>query len=96
LVTFRLFNLPDSFGWLDDIGSSSGATFNVFRQQDEGERPRQNCRSPRFRWFSSVGPVETAQGLSSEHETIDGAPGRLCQDATVAFVRSKRVITRYR
>jgi chemotaxis protein methyltransferase CheR len=76
MVTFRRFNLLDSYGWLDDID----AVFcrNVLMYFDQ--RTKANVLDKIAEvlppdGYLVLGPVETTQGLSTEFETVEGAPG---------------------
>ena len=76
MVTFRQFNLLDSFGWLDDIDVvfcrnvlmyfDNKTKINVLEKIAEVLIPD---------GYLLLGPVETVQGLSSEFEAVGGTPG---------------------
>jgi chemotaxis protein methyltransferase CheR len=76
MVTFRPFNLLDSFGWLDDIDVvfcrnvlmylDHKAKVGVLDQISEVLMPD---------GYLMLGTVETPQGLSNAFEPVPGAPG---------------------
>jgi chemotaxis protein methyltransferase CheR len=87
MVTFRQFNLLDSFGWLDDVD----VVFcrNVLMYFDNKTKAGVLDRAAEVLapdGYLLLGPVETAQGLSSEFEAVDGAPG--------VYVKARRQLPR--
>ena len=76
MVTFRQFNLLDSFGWLDNIDIVFCR--NVLMYFDNRSKVSVLDKIAEILvpdGYLLLGPVETAQGLSSEYETVNGAPG---------------------
>lgn len=87
MVTFRQFNLLDSFGWLDDVD----VVFcrNVLMYFDNKTKAGVLDRSAEVLasdGYLLLGPVETAHGLSSEFEPVAGAPG--------VYVKARRQLPR--
>jgi chemotaxis protein methyltransferase CheR len=76
MVTFRQFNLLDSFGWLDDIDIVFCR--NVLMYFDNRTKAGVLDKIAEILvpdGYLLLGPVETAQGLSNEYDAVDGAPG---------------------
>jgi chemotaxis protein methyltransferase CheR len=76
MVTFRQFNLLDSYGWLDEID----VVFcrNVLMYFDNKNKAGVLDRMSEILapdGYLILGPVETAQGHSSEFVPVDGVPG---------------------
>ena len=85
LVTFRQFNLLDSFGWLDEID----VVFcrNVLMYFDNKTKVGVLDKIAEVLapdGYLLLGSVETAQGLSGEFEAVGGAPG--------AYLRARRAL----
>jgi chemotaxis protein methyltransferase CheR len=75
MVTFRQFNLLDSFGWLDDIDIVFCR--NVLMYFDNKTKTGVLDRIAEVLTpdgYLLLSPIETAQG-SSEYGAVDGAPG---------------------
>jgi chemotaxis protein methyltransferase CheR len=76
MVSFRAFNLLDSFGWLDDIDIVFCR--NVLMYFDNKTKAGVLDKIAEILapdGYLLLGPVETVQGLSSEFEAVDGTPG---------------------
>lgn len=76
MVTFRPFNLLDSFGWLDDVD----VVFcrNVLMYFDQRTKALVLDKIAEILppdGFLVLSPVETPQGVSSEFEAAEGMPG---------------------
>ncbi len=87
MVTFRQFNLLDSFGWLDDID----VVFcrNVLMYFDPRNRASVVDRIAEILpqdGYLILGPVETPQGVSTEFEAAEGMPG--------VYVKARRSLPR--
>ncbi len=87
MVTFRQFNLLDSFGWLDDIDIVFCR--NVLMYFDPRNRASVMNRIAEILppdGYLILGPVETPQGVSTEFEAAEGMPG--------VYVKSRRSLPR--
>jgi len=87
MVTFRQFNLLDSFGWLDDVDVIFCRNVLMYfdNKTKAGVLDRvADVLAPDG--YLLLGPVETAPGLSSEFGPVDGAPG--------VYVRARRLLQR--
>jgi chemotaxis protein methyltransferase CheR len=76
MVTFRQFNLLDSFGWLDDIDIVFCR--NVLMYFDNKTKVGVLDKIAEVLvpdGYLLLGPIETAQGMSNEYEPLNGAPG---------------------
>jgi chemotaxis protein methyltransferase CheR len=87
MVTFRTFNLLDSFGWLDDVD----VVFcrNVLMYFDQRTKASVLDKIAEVLvpdGYLLLGPVETTQGLSTEFEPAEDIPG--------AYAKTRRMLPR--
>jgi chemotaxis protein methyltransferase CheR len=76
MVTFRPFNLLDSFGWLDDVDVIFCR--NVLMYLDHRAKAGVLDKISEILvpdGYLMLGPVETTQGLSSAFDPVADAPG---------------------
>jgi chemotaxis protein methyltransferase CheR len=87
MVTFRTFNLLDSFGWLDDVDVVfCRNVLMYFDQRTKASVLDKIAEVLMPDGYLLLGPVETAQGLSNEFEPARGLDG--------VFVKMQRVLQR--
>ncbi|HVU22244.1 MAG TPA: protein-glutamate O-methyltransferase CheR [Rhizomicrobium sp.] len=76
MVTFRRFNLLDSFGWLDDIDVVfCRNVLMYFDQRTKAGVLDKISEVLPSDGYLVLGPVETTQGLSAEYAAAEAAPG---------------------
>ncbi|HTT99598.1 MAG TPA: protein-glutamate O-methyltransferase CheR [Rhizomicrobium sp.] len=87
MVTFRPFNLLDSFGWLDDVDVVlCRNVLMYFDQRTKAAVLDKIADILPSDGYLVLGPVETPQGVSSEFEAADGMPG--------VYVKARRALPR--
>lgn len=76
MVTFRQFNLLDSFGWLDDVDVVfCRNVLMYFDQRTKASVLDKMAEIIPSDGYLVLGPVENTQGLSTEYEAVEGVPG---------------------
>jgi chemotaxis protein methyltransferase CheR len=76
MVSFRPFNLLDSFGWLDDVDVAfCRNVLMYFDQRTKAAVLDKIAEVLASDGYLVLSPVETPQGVSSEFEAADGMPG---------------------
>jgi chemotaxis protein methyltransferase CheR len=87
MVTFRPFNLLDSFGWLDDVDVVfCRNVLMYFDQRIKAAVMEKIAEILPADGYLVLGPVETPQGVSSEFEAAHGMPG--------VYVKARRALPR--
>jgi chemotaxis protein methyltransferase CheR len=87
MVTFRPFNLLDSFGWLEDIDVMfCRNVLMYFDQRTKVSVLEKVAEVLAPDGYLLLGPVETAQGLSSDFTSAHGAAG--------VYVKANRALPR--
>lgn len=86
-VTFRQFNLLDSFGWLDDIDIVfCRNVLMYFDQKTKVSVLDKIAEVLVLDGYLLLGPIETTLGLSNEYEAAGGMPG--------VYVKARRSLLR--
>ncbi len=76
MVTFRQFNLLDSYGWLDDVDVVfCRNVLMYFAQRTKAGVLEKMAEVLSPDGYLVLGPVETTQRLSAEFEAAEAAPG---------------------
>jgi chemotaxis protein methyltransferase CheR len=87
MVTFRPFNLLDSFGWLDYVDVVFCRNVMIyFDQRIKASVLDKIAEILPSDGYLLLGPVETPQGVSSEFEAVDAMPG--------VYVKTRRALPR--
>jgi len=76
MVTFRQFNLLDSFGWLDDVDVVfCRNVLMYFDQRTKAGVLDKMAEIIPSDGYLILGPVEVTKGLSNEYEPVEGSAG---------------------